>query len=74
MGVILKSKGYGDTLTEAYNYTRQGHILMGDTVAKDPAQLVTRTMEDQINWSDNSKIKRKILQYKNAVDDYDLTA
>jgi len=74
LGVILKSKGYGDTLTEAYNYTRQGHILLGDTVAKDPAQLVTRTMEDQINWSDNSKIKRKILQYKNAVDDYDLTA
>ena len=74
LGVLLKSMGYGENLRETYALVKQGHLIIGDTVAKDPAQLVTRTMEDQINWSDHSKVKRKIQMYKNNLDDYDLYA
>ena len=29
-------------------------------------------MEDHINWVDQSKIKRKVMEYKGEVDDYDI--
>ena len=34
--------------------------------------LVTRTMEDHINWVPTSKIKRKIDTYNDKLDDYDI--
>jgi U3 small nucleolar ribonucleoprotein protein IMP3 len=42
-----------------------------DTVL-DPALLVTRSMEDHIKWTDSSNIKKKILNYKDKLDDYDM--
>ena len=38
----------------------------------DPAYLVTRNMEDYVTWVDSSKIKRKIMRYRDQLDDYDL--
>ena len=32
---------------------------------------VTRKMEDNITWTDGSKIKKKIAEYQNKLDDYD---
>ena len=29
-------------------------------------------MEDHITWSDSSKIKRKVKEFNNELDDYDL--
>ena len=72
LGVLLKSLGYGENLRETYAFAKQGNVVIGDQVITDPAMLVTRTMEDQINWSDTSKIKRKIMTYKNTLDDYDI--
>ena len=72
LGVLLKTMGYGENLSETYAYVKQGNIMIGDEVVTEPAMLVTKTMEDQINWSDLSKIKRKIMTYKNNLDDYDL--
>ena len=37
----------------------------------DPALLVNRNLEDHLTWVDSSKIKRKILQYYDKVDDYE---
>ncbi len=41
-------------------------------MVNDPAFLVTRQMEDHITWQDASSIKKKILKYKDKLDDYDI--
>lgn len=45
---------------------------MGTDLVSDPAYLVTRDMEDYVTWVDSSKIKRHIMKYNNALDDFDL--
>jgi U3 small nucleolar ribonucleoprotein protein IMP3 len=47
-------------------------IRVGPDTVTDPAFLVTRSMEDFVNWVDTSNIKRKVLQYNDRLDDYDL--
>ena len=42
-----------------------------DTVS-DPCRLIKRNQEELITWTDNSKIKKKIFEYRNELDDYDL--
>jgi U3 small nucleolar ribonucleoprotein protein IMP3 len=59
-------------LREAVTFVEQGHVRVGPTVVTDPALLVTRSMEDFVTWVDDSKIKRKVLRYRDQVDDYDL--
>lgn len=51
---------------------QQGHIRVGTETVTEPAYLVTRAMEDFVTWVDTSKIKRKVLKYNDALDDYDL--
>ena len=50
----------------------QGHVRVGTDTVTDPAFLVTRAMEDFVTWVDTSKIKRKVLKYNDAIDDFDL--
>lgn len=38
----------------------------------DPAFLVTRPMEDFVTWVDTSRIRRKVQQYNDRLDDYEL--
>lgn len=45
---------------------------LGPEVVTDPAFHVTRNMEDFITWVDSSKIKRKVMKYNDALDDFDL--
>ena len=47
---------------------------MGTDVVTDPAYLVTRNMEDFVTWVDSSKIKRKIMRYRDKLDDFELEA
>ena len=56
---------------EAVTYIEQGHVRVGPETVTDPAFLVTRNMEDFITWVDSSKIKRKVMEYNDALDDYD---
>jgi len=63
---------FAEHLKEAVTYIEQGHIRVGPEVVTDPAFLVTRKMEDFVTWEDSSKIKRKVLQYNDKLDDYDL--
>ena len=58
-------------LKEAVTYIEQGHVRVGPEVVTDPAFLVTRNMEDFITWVDSSKIKKKVMEYNDALDDYD---
>ena len=59
-------------LKEAVTFIEQGHIRVGPETVTDPAFLVTRNMEDFVTWVDSSKIKRKLLQYNDKLDDYDM--
>lgn len=62
---------YTQNLKEATSFVEQGHITIGTECVKDANMLVTRKMEDNISWTDGSKIKRKIAEYHNKLDDYD---
>lgn len=53
-------------------YDLQGHVRVGPETVLDPAFLVTRPMEDFVTWVDTSKIRRKVMQYNDKLDDYDL--
>ncbi|XP_062227015.1 uncharacterized protein LOC133925174 [Phragmites australis] len=59
---------------EAVTYIEQGHVRVGPEVVTDPAFLVTRNMEDFITWVDSSKIKKRVMEYNDALDDYDAMA
>lgn len=59
-------------MKEAVTFIEQGHIRLGPEMVNDPALLVTRQMEDHITWQDTSSIKKKILKYKDKLDDYDV--
>ena len=52
-------------------FVQQGHIRVGPDVVTDPAFLVTRQMEDFVQWSDSSKIRKKVLAYNDKLDDFD---
>ena len=61
-----------ETLKEAVTFIEQGHVRVGPDTITDSAFLVTRSMEDFVTWVDTSKIKRKVMQYNDKLDDYDL--
>lgn len=72
LSVVLVRLKMSETLREACTLIEQGHVRVGPTSVTDPAFHVTRSMEDFVTWVDTSKIKRKVLQYNDQLDDYDL--
>ena len=69
--MVMKLK-MADNLADAIKYIEHGHVRVGPECVKDPAMLVTRSMEDFITWADTSAIKRKVQEYNEVRDDYDL--
>lgn len=69
--VVLVRLKFCENLKEAVTFVEQGHIRIGIDVITDPAYLVTRKMEDFITWTDTSKIRKKVLQYNEQLDDFD---
>ena len=61
-----------ETIREAVTFVEQGHVRVGPQTVTEPAFLVTRNMEDFVTWVDTSKIKRKVLQYNDRLDEFDL--
>lgn len=72
LSYILVRLKFAEYLKEAVTYIEQGHIRVGTETVTDPAYLVTRNLEDFVTWVDSSKIKKKVLQYNDKLDDYDL--
>mmetsp|Transcript_14415 Transcript_14415/g.28465 ORF Transcript_14415/g.28465 Transcript_14415/m.28465 type:complete len:184 (+) Transcript_14415:55-606(+) len=70
--VVLVRLKFCETLKEAVTFVEQGHIRIGPEVVTDPAFHVTRSMEDFVAWVDSSKIRRKVMKYNDALDDFDL--
>ncbi|KAI4312232.1 hypothetical protein MLD38_037068 [Melastoma candidum] len=72
LSTMLVQLKFAEHLKEAVTYIEQGHIRVGPETVIDPAFLVTWNMEDFVTWVDSSKIKRKVLQYNDKLDDYDI--
>ncbi|KAK9133804.1 hypothetical protein Scep_013332 [Stephania cephalantha] len=71
LSTVLVRLKFAEHLKEATTYIEQGHIRVGPETVTDPAFLVTRNLEDFITWVDSSKIKRKVMEYNETLDDYD---
>ncbi|KAL6499175.1 hypothetical protein OROMI_000566 [Orobanche minor] len=71
LATVLVRLKFAEHLKEAVTYIEQGHVRVGPDTVTDPAYLVTRNMEDFITWVDTSKIRRKVLEYNEKLDDYD---
>ena len=69
--VIMHRLKMAQTLKDAVQFIEQGHVRVGPNLITDPAYLVTRNLEDYVTWTDSSKIKKTVLRYRNAVDDFD---
>lgn len=54
-------------MKNATDLIEQGHVRVGTEVVKDPAFLVSRTLEDFVTWVDSSKIRRHVMEYNNMV-------
>jgi U3 small nucleolar ribonucleoprotein protein IMP3 len=61
-----------ENLRTATQLIEQGHVRVGPDVIKDPAFMVTRNMEDFVTWVDTSAIRKRVLEYKELKDDYDI--
>lgn len=69
--VVLFRNKYCESIKEAITFIEQSQVRVGTEVVTNPSFIVTRSMEDHINWTDNSKIRRKVAEYNGKVDDYD---
>ena len=74
LAVVMVRVRMAETMREAVTFVEQGHVRVGPQTVTDPAFLVTRDMEDFVTWVDTSKIKRKVMQYNDKLDDFDLLA
>ncbi|CAL9075060.1 unnamed protein product [Musa acuminata var. zebrina] len=72
LATVLVYLKFAEHLREAVTYIEQGHVRVGPDVVTDPAFLVTRNMEDFVTWVDSSKIMRKVMEYNERLDDYDV--
>ena len=72
LAVVMVRSKMCETVKEAATFIEQGHVRVGPNTVTDPAFHVTRGMEDFVTWGDTSKVKRKVMRYNDALDDYDL--
>lgn len=62
-----------ESIKGATKLIEQGHVRVGPELVKDPAFLVSRTLEDFVTWVDNSAIRKHVLQYNNMVSKHALS-
>jgi U3 small nucleolar ribonucleoprotein protein IMP3 len=71
LAIVMTALKMAQQPSQAVKYIEQGHIRIGPTTVTDPAILVPIAMQDFITWTDTSKIKKKILDYSEKLDDFD---
>lgn len=71
LAYIVFKTHMAETIFDAVKFIEQGHVKVGHNLINDPSYLITRTLEDYVTWSDNSKIKRTIQKYRNEQDDFE---
>ncbi|XP_071477507.1 U3 small nucleolar ribonucleoprotein protein IMP3-like [Diadema antillarum] len=70
--VVMVRLKMAEDVKSAVKLVEQGHVRVGPELVLDPAFLVTRSMEDFVTWVDTSKIRKHIMEYNDARDDFDL--
>lgn len=70
--VVMVRNKMAQNLTDATTLIEQGHVRVGADVVKDPAFLISRTLEDFVTWVDSSKIRRHVLEYNDMRDDFEM--
>lgn len=70
--VVMVRNKMSENIKNASKLVEHGHVRIGTEVVKDPAFLITRTMEDFLTWSDSSKIRQHVLDYNDDRDDFEL--
>ncbi|XP_043486523.1 U3 small nucleolar ribonucleoprotein protein IMP3 [Polistes fuscatus] len=70
--VIMVRNKMSENIRLATQLIEQGHVRVGTELVKDPAFLVTRNLEDFVTWVNTSAIKKHIMEYNDARDDYDM--
>ena len=70
--VVMVKLRMAQHLKHAVQFIEQGHVRVGPEVVSDPAFLVTRSFEDFVTWTNTSKIKKHVLEYRDEKDDYDM--
>ncbi|KAL3319389.1 Small subunit (SSU) processome component [Cichlidogyrus casuarinus] len=68
---VMKRAHMAETLKAAVTFVEQGHVRVGPDTVRDPAFLVTRSLEDYVTWVPGSKIKQKVEDYNGMRDDYE---
>lgn len=74
LAVVLVNNKFSERVKDAVQLVEQGHVSIGPDVVSTPSVHVTREMEDNIKWSQGSKIKRHTMKYQNELDDFELQA
>ncbi|XP_058067230.1 U3 small nucleolar ribonucleoprotein protein IMP3 [Anopheles bellator] len=69
--VLVRNK-MSENLNHATQMVEHGHVRVGVEVVKDPAFLVSRTLEDFVTWVDGSAIRKHLLEYNDMRDDFEL--
>ena len=56
-----------ETIKGATDLIEHGHVRVGSELIKDPAFLVSRTLEDFVTWVDGSAIQKHVMEYNDIV-------
>lgn len=67
MNIFSITDRMSESIKEATKFIEQGHVRVGPEVVKDPAFLVTRSLEDFVTWVDGSAIRKHVLEYNDMV-------
>jgi U3 small nucleolar ribonucleoprotein protein IMP3 len=70
--VVMTRLKMAENLKVAVTYVEQGQVRVGPNVVTDPAFLVSKSLEDYVTWTDQSKIRRTVQKYNSKLDDFDL--
>ncbi|XP_055686678.1 U3 small nucleolar ribonucleoprotein protein IMP3 [Lutzomyia longipalpis] len=70
--VIMVRNKMSETTKNATKLVEHGHVRVGADVVKDPAFLVSRTLEDFVTWVDGSAIRQHVLEYNDLRDDFEM--
>ncbi|GAB6023178.1 Small subunit (SSU) processome component [Chamberlinius hualienensis] len=70
--VVMVRNRMAQTVKMATQFVEQGHVRVGPEMVMDPAFLVTRTVEDFITWVDASAIRKRVMEYNELRDDFEM--
>ena len=70
--VMVEQLKMAENIKEAIEFIEQGHIRIGPERCTNAQIHVTRDMQDHVTWAEGSKIKRKVREFRDEADDFEL--